>query len=306
MGSPLVTQHARQVFGCRDAEHRLRGCTLSRLVDRRPRDGRGVERLPFDAERAGVELAGQQDVLDEAREPLRLLGDHAQQQLPRLGRKLVAARGERERRAVQRGEGSPELVRDGGHELGADRLQPVLARGVAERVDDAVAELHARDRQPELAAVELERDRGRPVDPLGLGGRDAGDERPPARERSLRADAAHLLRGQARDRLGGSVPDADHAARVDEEHAFAEVGQHPRGLVALLPREAAAPEQRREGVGRQRDYDEDAEADQEQPPARCVGAAENLGRGREHDEPRRRRRPAQRGRDGHEALTADR
>ena len=142
---------------------------------------------------------------------------------------------DRLRRAVDRRERRAQLVRDGRDELGLERSSAALLGQVAERVDRPVVEPDARDREPELAAVELERHRlgaHELAGPLATG--ISGDELRPAGQHLVDAAAHDLVRVEARDRPGGGVPEPDDAFAVDEEHAVADRGEHSRRLRALL------------------------------------------------------------------------
>ena len=115
--------------------------------------------LDRDVQRVGVEPARPEDVVDGAREPVGLARDDVEQLRALLVVERDVAAAQRHRRAVDRGERRAQLVRDGRDELGAHRLERALLGQVAERVDDAVGDGDAVDREPQLAAAEVERQR---------------------------------------------------------------------------------------------------------------------------------------------------
>ena len=102
---------------------------------------------------------------------------------------------QRQRGAVDRRERRPQLVRDGGDEVGAHQLERALVGEVAEGVDRALVEADAGDREPELAPVELERER------LGAAVARARSPRGSAPTRSLQP-VQHLGRAAGRRRRG--------------------------------------------------------------------------------------------------------
>ena len=114
-------------------------------------------------------------------------------------------------------------------------LERALARQVAERVDGPVLEPDAGEREPQLAAVHLDRDRVDARRPPRLG-RD-GNERRVLGEAGQRLGCRttdDIRGGKARDCLGGLVPEPDDAVGVDEHHAVADRRKHARSLRALL------------------------------------------------------------------------
>ena len=110
----------------------------------------------------------------------------------RLERGLLPPK--RQRGAVDRGERRPQLVGDRRHELALQALDAPFVREVAERVDGAARERHARDREPALrAACSSDRDglgpRGPPVPSRRVCALDQsrpspGSHAPPAGRRS--------------------------------------------------------------------------------------------------------------------------
>ena len=152
-----------------------------RRLDHGRRELGGITLLDRDGELIGVEPAGDEKVVDDRAEPVRLGGDHAEQLLADLRIELDVGAADRLRRAVDRRQRRPQLVRDRGDEVGLHLLEPPLLGQVAEGVDGALLEAHARAGDPELAAVELDRDR---LGPDGLAGlardRDQRRDLPPA------------------------------------------------------------------------------------------------------------------------------
>src|SRR5205085_8568704 len=101
--------------------------------------------------------------------------------------------------AVDRGERRPQLVRDGGDEVGLHLVERALCGEVAEGVDDAVGRLDAGDGEPELAAADVERQALRQVrrGPGRLGDADTRREVGPAGDRLGRVAAEDVVRPQA-------------------------------------------------------------------------------------------------------------
>jgi hypothetical protein len=132
-----------------------------------------------------------------------------------------------DRRAVDRGERRSQLVRDRGDEVAAHPLEGPLLGEIAERVDRPFGEPHAGNREPELAAADVERDAlGAASGRSGLGGdRDPLGQLGPTRDDALRIAAQHLLGAQARDRLGRRIPEPDDAVAVDHEDAVADMSE---------------------------------------------------------------------------------
>ena len=112
----------------------------------------------FALELAGVELAREQELVDDVRETVGLLGDHVEQLVVQLRLELDIVAPERQRRAVDRGERRAQLVRHGRDEVLPHRLERPLVGEVAERVDRSVLVPHRGDGEPELALLELQRD----------------------------------------------------------------------------------------------------------------------------------------------------
>ena len=112
----------------------LRQVRVGRRDDRRRELGR-VAALDGDVQRPRLEPAHPEDVVDDPRQPLRLVGHDVEQALAlRFQRGLLPP--ERERRAVDRGQRRSELVRDRRDELassGARRGAPRSGRGTRRR-----------------------------------------------------------------------------------------------------------------------------------------------------------------------------
>jgi hypothetical protein len=137
---------------------------VASLVDCRPHQVLRIEGLAGDLERTSVQLAGDEDLLHDLRESVRLLGDHVEQLRTCLAVEEVVALPQRQRGTVEGGERRPQLVRDRRDELGPHRFELVLARDVPERVDRPVGERDARNRKPQLTPVDVEWKRLRPRD----------------------------------------------------------------------------------------------------------------------------------------------
>ena len=131
---------------------------------------------------------------------------------------------QRHRRAVDRGERRPQLVRDGRDEVALQLLDRPLVGEVAERVDGAVRELGGGEREPELAARAVDRERLRPV--AGLAERPAAPAPASAGAPTISASR------EARDALRRRVPEPDDAVAVDEEDAVADELERLRRLRA--------------------------------------------------------------------------
>ena len=124
---------------------------------RRPRARR--TRSIGDVDRVGVEPARPQDVVDDPGEALGLARDHAQHALALLvGERHIGA-AQCHRRAVDRRQRRPQLVRDRRDEVALQPLERALVRQVAERVDRALREVGRGERQPQLARADLDRQR---------------------------------------------------------------------------------------------------------------------------------------------------
>ena len=125
-------------------------------------------------------------------------------------------------------------MRDGGDELLPYLFERALRGQVAERVHDPVLEVDAGDRQPQLAPVDLDRHGLRRRRAAGRGKRNALRARLEARK-SIRGTASdHCIAARAGDRLGCSVPEPDHALRVEQHNAVADCGEHACSLRLLL------------------------------------------------------------------------
>src|ERR671922_631414 len=250
-GEPAGLRHGeRDVVSCSQ-----RGAHLLDHLDDEPL---GVDVLLLEPQPAGVELVRQQDVPDDPRQPLALERDHFQQPVRRRHVEVDVAPAQRLRAAVDRRERRPQLVRDGGDELALQGVERALLGQVAERVDDAIVELHARDADPELAGGELQRHRritrGRP----GLRRhRYPVHELVPAWEHLRDPPPEDVDDAEPGDRLRGRVPVLDRAWAVDEEDTVVDVVEQPGVLLEQgplfghLPVEPAHPDrplQRRQEV----------------------------------------------------------
>src|SRR5438876_8090202 len=128
----------------------------ARCVDDALGQGKRVAPLNVHLEAPGVELAREQEVVDDVGESRRLLHDYFEQlRLERLLELDVVAP-KRQCRAVDRGKRSAELVGDGRNEVLADLFERAVLGGVAKRIDGPFLEADSRDGDPALCAVELE------------------------------------------------------------------------------------------------------------------------------------------------------
>src|SRR5205823_1530419 len=95
------------------------------------------------------------------------------------------------------------------------------------------------DGEPELAAVELERDALRPGWFAGVRQGDAWLDRGPAGNGDGGGTAEQVGLAEAGDALGRSVPEPNASVSVDEDDAVADRGQYTCRLCALfrLPEE---------------------------------------------------------------------
>ena len=190
--------------------------------------------IEAEGQRVRVELTGGQDVLDDARQPAGLGRDHVQQDVALLLVELDVGAAQGHRGAVDAGERRAQLVRHGRDEVALQLLDLALGGQVAKGEDGARVEADANDREPQVAAADPQR-QNLPRRRLA-GGVDWGDARSkrlPAGDRVGRQLADHLLGGEAGDRLGGRVPEADGTGRVDEDDAVADEGERLRRLRAL-------------------------------------------------------------------------
>ena len=121
-------------------------------------------------------------------------------------------------------------MRDRRDEFPLELVERALLGHVAERVDDAVDEPHARDREPELLAAELERQRlRRGVARVGVRrDRDELRDGGPPGEHVFEPPAERVLGADTGDRRCRGVPVLDDAVVVDEEDAVVHVLEHPR------------------------------------------------------------------------------
>ena len=220
------------------AARRARASTFSgqmrlRRVDLELRDRARVAALDVRAELAGVELAREQEVADDLREPVRLLRDHLEQ----LRRELRA----RARR--RRGEASARR-----------RRSPRAACAARARPSRRSPAASSRARAPPSGRGTHRRcrPRTRPRRPRASSSRPPSSSgtlsaRPPRRRRDRQlgsiasqpgrrrgAAAEHVVRGEPGDPLRGRVPEPDAAAAVDEHDAVADRGEHAGRLRARL------------------------------------------------------------------------
>ena len=197
---------------------------------------RNVDLLALEHELAGLDLAREQDVVDQMHEPLGLVRDDGKDAAAHIVGEVDVLALECLRRPVNGGDRRSQLVGDGGDEIGLELIQSPLLGEIAERVDGPFGEVDPGDRKPELATVDLDgKRRGRARVRSGRArDRDGSRKRPPAGNRYVDLASEHRLGRHACDCLGGRVPELNGAAGVDEEHAVGDVSEHPGGLSALL------------------------------------------------------------------------
>ena len=194
---------------------------------------REVDRLARDLELAPVEAVREQNLLGDLCQPGRLRRDHVDE-LPSLAvRQDVLPPAQRLGGAVDSGHRRPQLVRDRRDEVGLLLLQPALARHVAERVHHTRDSAHRDERQPEIVAADLDRQRHRARAAVRLGDRDRRCQRRPAGQVVCERPAADVAGGQPGHRLGGAIPEPDDSVAVEQEDAVADGIEHLRGLLPL-------------------------------------------------------------------------
>ena len=116
-------------------------------------------------------------------------------------------------------------MRDGRDEVALQLLDRPLLGEVPERVHGALRKLGGGEREPELAARPIERERLLPVGGLR--------ERPCAEDVRRARPCDHTLR-ETRDALGRRIPEPDDAVAVDEEDTVADELERLRSLGAAL------------------------------------------------------------------------
>ena len=204
-------------------------------LDDVPCEPQRIARLDRHVQRAGIEPARPEDVVDRAREPVGLAGDDVEQLRALVVVEHDVAPPQRHRRAVDRGERRAQLVRDRRDELRAHRLERALLGQVAEGVDDAVRHGDAVIESQSSRVAEVERQRLRPrsrdTASSATGTRAAMFAQPGIASTAGRSSTS-TGRRPVRPRPPGSS--ADEPAAVDEEDAVADRGEHARGLRALL------------------------------------------------------------------------
>ena len=200
----------------------MRACRLDDPFEELAR----LERFRLEIQPPHLELVREQDLVDDPAEPLGLLDDQRDEPLtPRLvEREVVTA--ERLRRAVDGRERRSQLMRRSRNELRLQLVEPMRVGDVAESVDRAAEERDARDRDPPLSGLRLERQRLCRQRLARRANRNAlGDSLPP-RDRFANGAAEHRLGREAGDRLGHRVPQADDSGAIEQEHAIADVAEH--------------------------------------------------------------------------------
>ncbi len=180
------------------------GRVRPRRLDDRAGELRRIAALDGDGKLIGVEAAGDEEVVDDRAEAVRFRRDHAEELDLDLGVELDVRAAEGLRRAVDRGERRPQLVRDRRNELRLDLLERALFGQVPERVHRSLLEADAGAGDPELTAAELDRHR-LGVDQLARLARDGDPRRDlvPAIDDVRDRPAEHIGLRQAGDRGRG-------------------------------------------------------------------------------------------------------
>ena len=124
-------------------------------------------------------------------------------------------------------------MRDRGHEVASLGLESLLARDVPERIDHAVGAADGGQREPDVFASDLERERHRRRGRTDLRDRDAGGEQGPFGERGGQRPAEHTRGANSGHELRRAVPELDEAVRVEQEDPVADRFQHMGGELAL-------------------------------------------------------------------------
>ena len=146
-------------------------------LDRPACEFRYVDLLARENQPAGLDLAREQNVVDEVRKPLGLVRDDGQEAATQIvGEDDVIAR-EGLGGAVDRCDRSSQLMGDSGNEIRLELLQPPLLRPIAKRVDGPVREAHSGDREPEVPFSDLDMKRCRRNSGRSRGARNGDDLR---------------------------------------------------------------------------------------------------------------------------------
>src|SRR5439155_2515439 len=156
--------------------------------------------------------------------------DHLEQpaSLGLAERYVLAAK--RERGAVDGGERRAQLVRHGRDEVRLESLDGPLGGEVTEREDRSVLETHGGDRQPELAAVDLDWLRLR-AQRAGL--REVSDLRP-GREDVVGAATERLGGRESGHVLDRRIPETDDPVPFDEYDTVGDMLDYEGGSRAFL------------------------------------------------------------------------
>ncbi len=187
-------------------------------------------------------MTGEEDVVDHAREALRLGGDDSDQALDAVlaenigpPKRLGCAVDRRERRA--------QLVRGGRDEVVLELVHRALVGAVLERVDGRIGDVDAAEREPDLAPGDLEGEHARESARRAARAGD-GDRRGdllPAAEQLVGRPADRLLVPDPGDLLGSEVPELHDPVAVDHEDTVPDVLEHVRLTLELQPLHFDAP-----------------------------------------------------------------
>ncbi len=104
---------------------------------------------------------------------------------------------------------------------------------IAEGIDHSIEATNGNEREPELAALHVQRHSHRPGRRGAFRDRDLGGDRIPAIEDLGGRPAERLLAAASADQLCSLVPETDNPALVDEEDTVPDCGQDPRCVFAL-------------------------------------------------------------------------
>ena len=230
--------HRCDLLGRLEHDHRAPGDDV-RVLEDGLGDGERIDRLLAARQGACVDLAREENLVDEPGEPLRFRGDHVEKLRHRLGRQIFAP--QRLRRPVDCRHRRPQLVGDGRDQLDAKLLQFPLVGDVAKPVDGPAGEPDAVHGEPELVIVRVERERLGPARARPVANGDVECDPLPARNSLADRPADDLRVGEARDSRRGAIPEADEAVVVDHRDAVVDVLQRDRRVRTGLCLRARIP-----------------------------------------------------------------
>src|SRR5436305_1099243 len=159
------------------------GQVLAHRLDGLAHELTEVDAVALEPQLVAVEAARDQHVLRDLRQARALGADHLQQLAAALVAELDVVTHQRLGGADYRRHGRAQLVGDGGDELALGLVEPALDGQVAEGVDDPARASDGDEREPELLAVDLDRQRHRPRRRRAERDGDLLLDAPPVRER---------------------------------------------------------------------------------------------------------------------------